>query len=77
MTAPVPAARKLIAGAESTPRLRMKSAKIELPDYLWIALKKQAAEEMVSLRYVIMAALRAQGFRINEADMIEDGRRLR
>lgn len=63
--------------AQSTPRLRMKTAKVELPDYVWVALKKRAAEDMVSLRYLIMSALRAQGFAINEADMIEDGRRLR
>jgi len=51
--------------------------KIEPPDYVWVALKKQAAEKMVSLRYLIMASLRAQGFRIDDAGMIEDGRRLR
>ena len=60
-----------------TPRSRMKGLKIELPDYVWIALKKRAAEEMVSLRHLIMTALRAQGIVINEADMVEDGRRLR
>ena len=63
--------------AQSTPRSRMKGLKIELPDYVWIALKKRAAEEMVSLRHVIMTALRAQGISINQADMVEDGRRLR
>ena len=64
-------------GAQSTPRDRMRGLKIELPDYVWISLKKRAAEDMVSLRHVIMTALRAQGIAINEADMIEDGRRLR
>ena len=62
---------------QSTPRSRMKGLKIELPDYAWIALKKRAAEDMVSLRHVIMMALRAQGITINDADMVEDGRRLR
>lgn len=63
--------------AQSTPRSRMKGLKIELPDYVWVALKHRAAEDMVSLRHIIMMALRAQGISINEADMIEDGRRLR
>jgi hypothetical protein len=63
--------------SQATPRSRMKGLKIELPDYAWIALKKKAAEEMVSLRYVIMDALRAKGIPINEADMVEDGRRFR
>ncbi|MBJ7532954.1 hypothetical protein JDN40_02340, partial [Rhodomicrobium vannielii ATCC 17100] len=62
---------------QATPRSRMKGLKIELPDYVWIALKKMAAEEMVSLRHVIMMALREKGIHVNDADMIEDGRRLR
>ena len=53
----------------------MKGLKVELPDYVWVALKKRAAEEMVSLRHVIMTALREKGIPINDADMIEDGRR--
>ena len=65
------------AQTQSTPRSRMKGLKIELPDYAWIALKKRAAEDMVSLRHIIMMALRAQGIAINDADMVEDGRRLR
>ena len=63
--------------AEATPRSRMRGLKIELPDYVWVELKKHAAEEMVSLRHVIMMALRAKGIPINDADMVEDGRRLR
>ena len=62
---------------QATPRSRMRGLKIELPDYVWIALKKRAAEDMVSLRHVIMTALRDKGIPINDADMIEDGRRLR
>ncbi len=59
------------------PRSRMKGLKVELPDYVWVALKKRAAEEMVSLRHVIMTALREKGIPINDADMVEDGRRFR
>ena len=70
-------ASRVAAQMQSTPRSRMKGLKIELPDYVWIALKKRAAEDMVSLRHMIMKALRAQGIAINEADMVEDGRRLR
>jgi hypothetical protein len=62
---------------QPTPRARMKGLKVELPDYVWVAIKKRAAEEMVSLRHVVMTALRAQGIVIADADMIEDGRRLR
>ncbi len=74
-----PAPRKVSRGpsTQATPRSRMKGLKIELPDYVWIALKKRAAEDMVSLRHVIMMALRAKGIPINDVDMVEDGRRLR
>jgi hypothetical protein len=65
------------APKQATPRSRMKGLKIELPDYVWVALKKRAAEDMVSLRHIIMLALRDKGIPINDADMIEDGRRFR
>ena len=77
---PVASAPRKLARAvskQATPRSRMKGLKIELPDYVWVALKKRAAEDMVSLRHVIMTALRDKGIPINDADMIEDGRRLR
>jgi hypothetical protein len=63
--------------AQSTPRSRMKSVKIELPDYAWLALKRRTLDDLVSLRYFVLMALRAQGIHINDVDMIEDGRRLR
>jgi hypothetical protein len=74
---PVPPKAGRGPAKEATPRSRMKGLKIELPDYAWVELKKRTAEEMVSLRYFIMEALRAKGIPINEVDMIEDGRRFR
>ena len=65
------------AGEGSTPRSRMKTLNIEVPDYAWIAIKTRAAQEMVSVRHVLMSALKASGIEIKDADMIEDGRRLR
>jgi len=62
---------------QSTPRARMKTLNIEVPDYAWIAIKMRAAQEMVSVRHIIMSALKAEGIEIRDADMIEDGRRLR
>jgi hypothetical protein len=75
--APAPSKPSTSLPQNATPRSRMKSAKIELPDYLWVELKKKAAEDMTSLRYLIMTALREKGFHISDADMIEDGRRRR
>lgn len=67
------------AGATSvpTPRSRMKAVNLELPDYAWTELKIRAAKEQVSVRHIIMSALKQHGIAIAENDMIEDGRRLR
>jgi hypothetical protein len=72
-----PITRKAAMPRQATPHSRMRGLKIELPDYVWVALKKRAAEDMVTLRHVIMAALRDKGIPINDADMFEDGRRFR
>jgi hypothetical protein len=61
----------------STPRGRMKTLNIEVPDYAWVAIKMRAAKDMVSVRHVIMLALRETGIEINDVDMVEDGRRYR
>lgn len=49
---------------------------VELPDYLFTAISKKAAEEGTTKRYVILEALRAAGFVVNEIDFNEDGRRV-
>lgn len=88
---PAPAARPAsdVASAEAgpvvsaagdnapTPRSRMKTVNIELPDYAWTDLKIRAARQQVSVRHVIMCALREQGIAFADADLIEDGRKLR
>jgi hypothetical protein len=60
-----------------TPRSRMKSSKMEFPDYLMHALKQRALDDNCSVRFLLLQALRASGFTIDDADMIEDGRRHR
>lgn len=61
----------------ATPRSRMKSLNVELPDYVWVDLKSRAAREMVSVRHVIVTLLYEAGIEIASVDLIEDGRRLR
>jgi hypothetical protein len=61
----------------ATPRSRMKTVNLELPDYVWTELKIRAVERQTSLRHVVMQALIADGVTIAEVDMVEDGRRLR
>jgi hypothetical protein len=77
--APVTGRKRSGAGdpSKSTPRARMKSLNVEVPDYAWIAIKTRAAREMASVRHIIMSALKANGIEIKDVDMIEDGRRLR
>lgn len=61
----------------ATPRSRMKTVNLELPDYVWTELKIQAVQQQTSLRHVVMAALKRAGVTIADVDMVEDGRRLR
>jgi hypothetical protein len=58
-----------------TPRSQMKNLNIELPDYVWKELKIRAAHRGTTIKHVIMTSLKAEGFEIRQADMIEDGRR--
>lgn len=66
-----------VAQPEPTPRNRMKAVNFEVPDYAWTELKILAARQQVSVRHIIMAALKEKGIPITDADMVEDGRRLR
>jgi hypothetical protein len=72
---PAPVAADARPGA--TPRSRMKTVNLELPDYVWTELKIRAAHRQTSVRHVVMSALVNDGFTIEAADMIEDGRRIR
>jgi hypothetical protein len=65
------------APADATPRSEMKSLNLELPVYVWTELKIRAAQQQSSLKHVVMTALLKDGITIKDADMIEDGRRLR
>lgn len=40
-------------------------------------LYESTRKERVTLNHLILSALRAKGFHVEEGDMIEDGRRLR
>jgi hypothetical protein len=71
--------KAIIANSDrgATPRSRMKTVNLELPDYVWTELKIRAVQRQTSLRHVVMQALIADDITIAEVDMIEDGRRLR
>jgi hypothetical protein len=44
---------------------------------VWTELKIRAAHKQTSVKHIVMTALKADGITIAEADMIEDGRRIR
>jgi hypothetical protein len=58
-------------------RDRMVSLNVEVPAYVWIELKTRAAQEMMSVKHFTLRALREQGIEVRDADMVEDGRRMR
>ena len=72
-----PEPRRTRSAPKGTPRARMKTLNIEVPDYAWVALQMRHAKEMVSVRYLVLLALREIGIEINDVDMVEDGRRYR
>ena len=74
---PMAAKPKEKAADTTTPRSEMKSLNLELPGYVWTELKIRAAQQQTSLKHVVMKALVKDGITIQDADMIEDGRRLR
>lgn len=66
-----------VPSPDATPRSEMKSLNLELPVYVWTELKIRAVQQQTSLKHVVMTALVKDGVTIKDADMIEDGRRLR
>jgi hypothetical protein len=84
LVAPAPGAASAVTArkgarnaADSTPLAATKPLNVQVPDYAWVAIKIRAAQERVSIRYVIMSALRAAGIEIKDVDMHEGGRRVR
>lgn len=70
------------AGPEPTHRPKTKTARkrplsLEVPDYLARELKVKAATEAVTVRYLVLSALDAAGYRVDADELEEDGRRLR
>lgn len=60
---------------EQTSRRRPLS--LEVPDYLARELKVKAASDAVTVRFLVLSALAEAGYRIDQDELEEDGRRLR
>lgn len=50
---------------------------IELPRYLADALRRMAVERRTTARHLVMLALKKDGFDVEDADLVPDGRRAR
>lgn len=57
--------------------VRRRPISIEVPDYLARELKVKAATEAVTVRYLVLKALSGAGYRVDDDELEEDGRRLR
>lgn len=58
-------------------RAALEKLTIEVPSYLADAMKRQALDRRMSVRHVVMLALKKAGFEIAACDLIPDGRRTR
>ncbi|MBY0250212.1 MAG: hypothetical protein K2X54_02315 [Methylobacterium organophilum] len=51
--------------------------KFEVPDPVWTALRQEALNRRVTVKYLVLEALAAKGYNVDLAAVPEDGRRLR
>jgi hypothetical protein len=75
---PKAAARPPVAETPPPPdRSAPEKLTIELPRYLADAIRRTAVEQRTTARHLVMLALRKNGFEVDEADLVPDGRRAR
>ncbi len=56
---------------------KMATLKVAMPDDIWNALRLEALNRRVTVKYLVMEALAAKGYNIDLSQVAEDGRRLR
>jgi hypothetical protein len=74
--APRAAATPEPAAAAQTPR-RGPALKFDVPDEVWTALRREALNRRVTVKYLVLEALAAKGYEVDLSAVPEDGRRLR
>jgi hypothetical protein len=75
----VPAAVPAIAPEPKSPIAPSKGAalKFEVPDGVWTALRQEALNRRVTVKYLVLEALAAKGYNVDLKAVPEDGRRIR
>ena len=68
-----------IAQTPKTPIAPAKGAalKFEVPDKVWSALRQEALNRRVTVKYLVLEALAAKGYDVDLSAVPEDGRRIR
>jgi hypothetical protein len=51
--------------------------KFEVPDEVWTALRQEALNRRVTVKYLVLEALAAKGYNVDLSAVPEDGRRIR
>ena len=59
------------------PKVPLASLRIEVPDYLDRELALKAVDQRVTKQYLVMKALQAAGYKLDDADLVEDKRKQR
>ncbi len=70
------AAKRTAPAAEVVPE-RMATLKVAMPDKIWDALRHEALNRRVTVKYLVLEALAAKGYEVDLSTVAEDGRRLR
>jgi hypothetical protein len=65
------------ASAPPVVRAPVASLRIEVPVYLDDELTREAASKRVTKQYLVLTALRAAGYRIDDTDLVADKRKAR
>jgi hypothetical protein len=71
---PEPEAERPKVEAER-PKVPLSSLRIEVPDYLDRELALKAVDQRVTKQYLVMKALQAAGYKLDDADLVEDKRK--
>jgi hypothetical protein len=71
-----------VATVAQTPKSPIAPAKeaalkFEVPDEVWVALRQEALNRRVTVKYLVLEALAAKGYKVDISAVPEDGRRIR
>ena len=66
-----------LAGSSEPSTERQATLKVAMADETWTALRHEALNRRVTVKYLVMEALAAKGYAVDLSKVAEDGRRLR